>query len=319
MAYIARSYSGQAQATTLAAAISTGDTTFTLQNVDSWYETPNYVNQLGVTGPFVVALDYNTSSEEKILCSGISGTTVTVASGGRGYDGTSPLTHSQGAVAVVVWTALEAEELNNVAQQTLGKITAAGDLLYGSAVNTLAKRSIGTTGQVLTVAGGVPTWAAPSEAANPAGRMYQSTTGTTVAGGTMASYPTGLGTSLTNMVQDFVNGGMTFSGTGASAGTLTIPAGGGGIYMVSASILWATMAGGNVVTNVVKNGTTAVGQWISNPSATGGTFLQAGGVTLVNLAAGDTLILNGKHNNANPQITNPGSSITYLSAALVAR
>lgn len=39
---------------------------------------------------------------------------------------------------------------------------ATGDLLYASASNTLAKRAIGTTGQVLTVSGGVPTWAAPA-------------------------------------------------------------------------------------------------------------------------------------------------------------
>lgn len=36
---------------------------------------------------------------------------------------------------------------------------ATGDLIYASGTNTLAKRSIGTTGQVLTVSGGVPTWA----------------------------------------------------------------------------------------------------------------------------------------------------------------
>lgn len=40
---------------------------------------------------------------------------------------------------------------------------ATGDMLYASAANTLAKRTIGTTGQVLTVSGGVPVWAgAPS-------------------------------------------------------------------------------------------------------------------------------------------------------------
>jgi hypothetical protein len=37
---------------------------------------------------------------------------------------------------------------------------ATGDLLYASAADTLAKRAIGTTGQVLTVVGGVPAWAA---------------------------------------------------------------------------------------------------------------------------------------------------------------
>jgi hypothetical protein len=35
----------------------------------------------------------------------------------------------------------------------------AGDLIYASATNTLANRAIGATGTVLTVAGGLPTWA----------------------------------------------------------------------------------------------------------------------------------------------------------------
>lgn len=35
-----------------------------------------------------------------------------------------------------------------------------GDVLYASATNTLAKRAIGTSNQVLTVSGGVPTWVA---------------------------------------------------------------------------------------------------------------------------------------------------------------
>lgn len=34
-----------------------------------------------------------------------------------------------------------------------------GDILYASGANTLAKRGIGTAGQILTVVGGVPTWA----------------------------------------------------------------------------------------------------------------------------------------------------------------
>lgn len=37
-----------------------------------------------------------------------------------------------------------------------------GDIIYGSASNVLSKRSIGSSGQVLTVSGGVPTWATPS-------------------------------------------------------------------------------------------------------------------------------------------------------------
>jgi hypothetical protein len=37
-----------------------------------------------------------------------------------------------------------------------------GDILYASASNTLSKLAVGTTGQVLTIAGGVPTYATPS-------------------------------------------------------------------------------------------------------------------------------------------------------------
>ena len=37
-----------------------------------------------------------------------------------------------------------------------------GDVIYASATNTLAKLPIGTTGQVLSVSGGIPTWSTPS-------------------------------------------------------------------------------------------------------------------------------------------------------------
>jgi hypothetical protein len=54
-----------------------------------------------------------------------------------------------------------------------------GDLLYASASNTLTKRAIGTTGQVLTVSGGVPTWATPAGGGKVLQVVYGSTTTTT--------------------------------------------------------------------------------------------------------------------------------------------
>ena len=42
------------------------------------------------------------------------------------------------------------------------KLTTTGDTLYASAANTAARLGIGSTGQVLTVSGGVPSWAAPA-------------------------------------------------------------------------------------------------------------------------------------------------------------
>jgi hypothetical protein len=42
--------------------------------------------------------------------------------------------------------------------------TTTGDTIYASSANTPARLGVGTTGQVLTVAGGVPTWATPGGA-----------------------------------------------------------------------------------------------------------------------------------------------------------
>jgi hypothetical protein len=47
-------------------------------------------------------------------------------------------------------------------------LTTTGDILYASAANTLARRAIGATGEVLTVSGGLPVWSAvlPSQTGN---------------------------------------------------------------------------------------------------------------------------------------------------------
>jgi hypothetical protein len=44
-------------------------------------------------------------------------------------------------------------------------MTTTGDTIYSSSGSTPARRAIGTTGQVLTVSGGVPVWATPSAGA----------------------------------------------------------------------------------------------------------------------------------------------------------
>jgi len=63
--------------------------------------------------------------------------------------------------------------------KALNPETALGDLSYGSATaNTKTRLAIGSTGQILTVAGGVPTWAA----ANP-GDITGVTAGTGISGG----------------------------------------------------------------------------------------------------------------------------------------
>jgi hypothetical protein len=78
-------------------------------------------------------------------------------------------------------------------------ITTNGDLIYGTGSGTFTRRGIGTTGQVLTVSGGVPTWATPS--AGGGGKVLQvvSTTKTDTFTSTSTSFTdiTGLSVSIT--------------------------------------------------------------------------------------------------------------------------
>jgi hypothetical protein len=50
---------------------------------------------------------------------------------------------------------------------TVSTLTTNGDLVYGTGSGALARLGIGSTSQVLTVAGGIPSWATPATAAAP--------------------------------------------------------------------------------------------------------------------------------------------------------
>jgi hypothetical protein len=74
--------------------------------------------------------------------------------------------------------------------------TTTGDIIYASSANTPARLGIGSSGNVLTVSGGVPTWAAPAGG----GKVLQvvsatSTTATTITTDTMAD--TGITATIT--------------------------------------------------------------------------------------------------------------------------
>ena len=166
--YSLRSYAGGATPTTIATSIAANDLTFTLNSTTNWYETdlvnstghPS-ANPLGNSGPFVVALDYGTATEEKILCSSVVLSTgvVTVwvdpsnsSNTGRGYDGSAAQPHTSGSsgTALPVFTSTEAGVANYAVQQTVGQIVSAGDILQGSGANTLGVLTAGTAGTVLT-------------------------------------------------------------------------------------------------------------------------------------------------------------------------
>jgi hypothetical protein len=61
-------------------------------------------------------------------------------------------------------------------------MTTTGDTIYSSSGSTPARRAIGSTGQVLTVSGGLPVWATPAGGGGLNGYTLINTGGTTLSG-----------------------------------------------------------------------------------------------------------------------------------------
>lgn len=116
------------------------------------------------TGDMLYASAANTLSK---LAAGTNGQVLTLASGiptwaastggvtsfQTSLSGLTPSTSSTGAITL-------AGTLGAVSGGTGASTYATGDILYASAANTLSKLTAGTNGYVLTLAAGVPTWAA---------------------------------------------------------------------------------------------------------------------------------------------------------------
>ena len=105
-----RYYSAVAQDTTITSGITSSSTTVTV-GATTGYPT---------SYPFILALDYNTASEELVSIVGVSGLTLTIGTavgvpsvGGRGYNGTSAASHSTGAVVRHVITAQDLTDAQN--------------------------------------------------------------------------------------------------------------------------------------------------------------------------------------------------------------
>ena len=103
---------------------------------------------------------------------------------------------------------------------------ATGDMIYASGTNTLAKRTIGSSGQVLTVAGGIPTWSTsvtglPSQTGNNG--KFLTTDGSTASWATTTSAAGG-GIVVNNDVIS-VNYTIASGTNGFSVGPMTISSG----------------------------------------------------------------------------------------------
>ena len=116
--------------TTLSNSMTDVASSFTILDATNWPD--------GSTGNFWVTIDPNTASEERVLCSSRSTTTVTVAVSGRGKDGTIAIGHANSAVVWPSWSAQDADEANAHVSATgsTGSITVHGLTVGSNVVGT---------------------------------------------------------------------------------------------------------------------------------------------------------------------------------------
>ena len=136
MAKTRRNYSGTSVSTTTQTQIlATGTNPFTVQDATNW----PYGSE-----PFTVVVDPETASEEKMLVTrtNIGDTQINIVE--RAFDGTSAVEHANGATTFPVFTALDADEANELTSMWESK----GDIVsYGTA--TFGRVPVGSDDTVL--------------------------------------------------------------------------------------------------------------------------------------------------------------------------
>lgn len=132
---VRRSYAGAAPACTLSSDINASATSFSLTGTTTnWPATAN--------GPFYMVIDPGLSTEEKVLVA--ARTSGALSSVTRGVDGTTGAAHAAGATCYPVFTAVDANEANDLAST----LTTKGDLLSTDGSDP-TRVGVGTNGQLL--------------------------------------------------------------------------------------------------------------------------------------------------------------------------
>lgn len=159
--------------------------------------------------------------------------------------------------------------------KALNPETTLGDISYrSSTANTNTRLAIGTTGQVLTVSGGVPTWAAPAGGSLPTARARPSTA-QNIAANTFTKVT--LGTEMWDTDNCFASS--RFTATTA------------GYYQVNAQASINSGTAGHLYCDIYKNGTMYQENYVNTMSYA---FNQNS--TMVYLAVNDYIEMYVSHN-----------------------
>ncbi len=140
---VRREYKGAAAATTISGSFNAAATTISITSGTGW----------PTAGPFYAVVDPGTATEEKIYVGSITGTSLSSIT--RGVDGTSDVNHANGATIYPVFTAIDADEANQLTSTyaNQGGIVYLGDPSF-------TQLAIGTASHVLKVNSGAtaPEW-----------------------------------------------------------------------------------------------------------------------------------------------------------------
>jgi hypothetical protein len=160
--------------------------------------------------------------------------------------------------------------------KALNPSTTLGDIEYrSSTANTNTRLGIGSTGQILTVAGGVPSWA------TPAGGSFS---GVSLKNSASQTISTATNTFITYDTEDYDTNG--FHDNVTNNDRITIPVGKAGKYLVTFTMNFQFTSTTTALTGaIIKNASTiAASATIATPSSSGGV---ASVVTVLNLAEAD--------------------------------
>ena len=208
-----------------------------------------------------------------------------VTSFSAGTTGFTPNTSSTGVVTLAGTLAVTnggtGQTTSGAAFNALSPITTAGDLIYGSGINTATRLGIGTNGQYLTVVSGLPAWS-------------------TVSPGTVTSV-SGTGT---------VNG-LTLTGTVTTSGSLTLGGTLTGINLTTQVTGQLPVANGGTGLNTLTTGYIPYGNGTSAFASNSGFTFSGTTLTAPTLSVTSTI-------NTTPNLTFNASNSGITSGASVA-
>jgi hypothetical protein len=190
--------------------------------------------------PFILAVDYNAAAEELVTVTNISGTTLTIT---RGYNGTTPVSHSTGAAVRHVITAQDLTDAQNhydlsLASGAHGATGALATFLGSPTSANLAATIVDETGSGSLVFGTSPTLATPtitSPSISSPSISSPTITGTINAGGTTGPSGQFLSSTGTGIAWAAVTPTSLNVGINAQSGTTYTLATGDVNYLVTAN------------------------------------------------------------------------------------